>query len=514
MVALDVTPPAVAITSPTAGRLDRRRHRRDRSRIRRRLRVVLAVLRARARRPRRGPVSLSGTYPVGRGRRRDCWAPSSRRPSRGRTRSGCSRATAPRTRRRRPSRSTSARRSYLERLAVEPRAFSPNGDGRRDADDDRVRAARGGRGHARGAGRVERDRAALRVRRWRTRPERTRPPVGRHGTTQGGPVPDGNLRVHIARAATPRRSSRRPRWPSCWIGTPPTIALTAPVAGTDVTNAAVVHGSIHDGHLVEYVHRGGAPVHAPPSSWRSGNQNVVDADLAALPRPDGRTRSRFGRVRKTRPRTSRRWRVPSRIDSVRAAGAARVAPARGRPRPRHDAGRRDRAARPTTAWIGGSSPFGPGAQPTYFVPIASGTEGGTGLALGNWAVAALPDGTYTLRLVARDRAGQESESRAIVVLDSVAPVAVIGVPARRARAQRGRLRSTARRRTRTSRAGRSRRLRATRRPRSSGRRSRRARRPSRAAASASGRRCLPTACTRCASPRATGPVTCRGRCGR
>jgi subtilase family serine protease len=314
---------------------------------------------------------------------------------------------------------------YLDRLAVEPRAFSPNGDGRkdattieyallaaaevtlevRDASNAVVRRFANGVAHAAGAYAIAWD--------------------GRNDV--GGAVPDDNLRVHI--------SLVRPTLPSViqeastallLDTTPPTVSLTAPVAGTDVTNATIVHGSIEDAHLVEYVLEAIRPF-APAVELARGNQSVVDADLAGLSAiSDGPIEVR-ARAEDSAGNMAEAL-VPVTIDSV-APLALLVSPAAGDVL--------DRGATPVA--VTGSATddrlerwdlaFGPGGQPAYFVPIASGTEGGTGLALGNWAVAALPDGTYTLRLVARDRAGQESTSRAIVVLDSVEPIAVIGVPA-------------------------------------------------------------------------------------
>jgi subtilase family serine protease len=73
--------------------------------------------------------------------------------------------------------------------------------------------------------------------------------------------------------------------------------------------------------------------------------------------------------------------------------------------------------------------FGAGTAPALFMPIAQGETGGDGIALGAWAVQSIPDGVYTLSLVATDRAGLSTESRVTVTLDSVPPAVALTGPA-------------------------------------------------------------------------------------
>lgn len=72
--------------------------------------------------------------------------------------------------------------------------------------------------------------------------------------------------------------------------------------------------------------------------------------------------------------------------------------------------------------------FGEGVAPTVWAPVAQGTTQGSSIPVGSWDVRFLPDGTYTLRLVATDLAELATESRVVVVLDGTAPTTVISLP--------------------------------------------------------------------------------------
>ena len=72
--------------------------------------------------------------------------------------------------------------------------------------------------------------------------------------------------------------------------------------------------------------------------------------------------------------------------------------------------------------------FGAGAEPAGFVTIGQGQEGGNGIALGPWDVRFVPDGLYTLSLVATDRAGWSTESRIAVTLDGRPPTVALSRP--------------------------------------------------------------------------------------
>lgn len=316
-------------------------------------------------------------------------------------------------------------RALLDRLSVEPRAFSPNGDGRRDSTTIEYALLAPGRVTL-----EVRDGGDTVVRRFESGVDR---PAGTfavvwNGTTDGGtPVAEGGLRVHVrvedpANAAVAQEASAG----LLLDRTAPTVSLTSPLAGADVTNASVVHGTIEDVDLEQYVLEGLRPF-AAPILLGQGTQSATDADLATLSAiPDGSLEIRVRAEDSAANRTEAT--VPVTVDST-APQALIESPLAGAVL--------DRSATPLA--VSGRATdvrlerwelaFGAGATPAYFVTIASGSEGGTGLALGQWSVASLPDGPYTLLLTARDRAGNRSESRAAVVLDSVAPTAVVSVPA-------------------------------------------------------------------------------------
>ena len=72
--------------------------------------------------------------------------------------------------------------------------------------------------------------------------------------------------------------------------------------------------------------------------------------------------------------------------------------------------------------------FGAGAEPADFATIAVGQGGGEGIPLGAWDVRFVPDGVYTLSLVAVDRAGLTAESRVAVTLDGLPPTTTLVSP--------------------------------------------------------------------------------------
>ncbi|MET0557020.1 MAG: CARDB domain-containing protein [Vicinamibacteria bacterium] len=315
-------------------------------------------------------------------------------------------------------------RSFLDRFVVAPRVFSPNGDGRRDsASIEYVLLA---------AGRVTlvvADPQGAIVRSLENEVERT---PGTYVTAWDGltaagtQAPDGDYRVDILVQATTGGGSQHASAEVTLDRTPPTIAITTPAVGADVQPNVAVHGSIQDVNLVEYVIEA-ARLFSPPVELARGNENAIDLDLAAL---HGLSDGPFDLVVRAQDagENATEVRVPFTLDSV-APQAQLLGPLPG-----------DVVARGATPipLVGTAQDlrleswdvaFGPGAQPAWFVPVASGTQGGTGLALGDWNVASLADGTFTLRLIARDRAGHSSESRAIVILDGLAPEAVIGAPA-------------------------------------------------------------------------------------
>ena len=72
--------------------------------------------------------------------------------------------------------------------------------------------------------------------------------------------------------------------------------------------------------------------------------------------------------------------------------------------------------------------FGAGEEPADFATIALGQVGGDGIPLGAWDVRFVPDGVYTLSLVAVDRAGLTAESRVVVTLDGLPPTTTLSSP--------------------------------------------------------------------------------------
>ena len=73
--------------------------------------------------------------------------------------------------------------------------------------------------------------------------------------------------------------------------------------------------------------------------------------------------------------------------------------------------------------------IGAGTDPQAWTALATGTAApAPGATLASWNVAALPDGPYTISLVASDRAGATAEARASVIVDNTAPTALIREP--------------------------------------------------------------------------------------
>jgi len=79
--------------------------------------------------------------------------------------------------------------------------------------------------------------------------------------------------------------------------------------------------------------------------------------------------------------------------------------------------------------------YGRGASPSSWTAIASGEGARTGV-LARWDTSRLSDGSYTIRLLAEDKAGNAAEARASVTLDNTAPAVLIRQPTQAAVAGR------------------------------------------------------------------------------
>lgn len=71
---------------------------------------------------------------------------------------------------------------------------------------------------------------------------------------------------------------------------------------------------------------------------------------------------------------------------------------------------------------------GEGADPVAWTPLANGTAGQLPNPVAEWDVSGAPDGIYTLRLSAEDKAGSAGDSRATISVDNTAPTALLTVP--------------------------------------------------------------------------------------
>jgi subtilase family serine protease/Tol biopolymer transport system component/flagellar hook assembly protein FlgD/fibronectin type 3 domain-containing protein len=316
------------------------------------------------------------------------------------------------------------RGDLILRLAASPDIFSPNGDGRRETatlDYELQRSAR----------------VRLQVRDQAGRPLRTFEDAvvraagawsftwdGRNDASQ--PAAEGDHVVWI-RAEDPQAPSVYEEKTTRLVldRTPPNTVISRPTADSFLSVRTNVRGSITDLHLAGYTitvtPAGGAPIEIARAS-----QERKDSELTPLSElPEGPTVLRV--VAADLAENEARLEVPFVVDSI--PPVARIqSPA--------DAAflRRGETPIPVTGLVADDHlaswtlRFAAGAEPASFVPIAQGEIGGNGIPLGSWDVRFIPDGVYTLSLVATDRAGLSTEARIAVTLDARPPTVALSRP--------------------------------------------------------------------------------------
>ena len=309
------------------------------------------------------------------------------------------------------------RGGFIGQLVASPDLFSPNGDGRRETTTIRYELASRARTRLeirRGDGSTLRVLAAAGVR------DGGGYEIGWDGLDAGAaPVGDGDYLAWL-RAESPDDATVYEEQTVRVLldKTKPALAVSRPIAGAYVPADARVQGSVADAHLLEYVLSvtpgGGAAVElARDSRPRS------DAPLASLAQlsdgPHALTLSAED-LAENRESVTVAFQIdsgPPAVDITSPADQAVLA--------------RGEAKVPVTGRVedanllGWSLRFGAGAEPVGFGSIAEGAAPGSPLSLGAWDVRALPDGPYTLSLVATDRGSLRAESRVSVTLDGTPP---------------------------------------------------------------------------------------------
>lgn len=313
----------------------------------------------------------------------------------------------------------------LTDLGAEPRAFSPNGDGRLDGAALRfaldaaatvtlqvvdrggqiVRTLVQGELRAAGAGQIVWD--------------------GRSGS--GAVVPDGEYAVVIeAQAAGNAAIQDRQQAPVLVDTTPPSVDVLRPVADGFVGAAGGVLGTVTDPLLVGWsVELAPGPA-GPWTTLGTGTQEVGGATLAPLAGlAEG---SHAVRVQARDEAGNVTERVVAFSVDTRPPVVALTAPGPG-----SFVGSSLAPVDVTGTWVeehpkSWRLEVGAGVAPSVWQPIASGA-GAAPAALAGWNPQALPDGDWTLRFLVEDAAGQIGDARAPVVIDNTPPTAEIVEPA-------------------------------------------------------------------------------------
>jgi subtilase family serine protease/flagellar hook assembly protein FlgD/fibronectin type 3 domain-containing protein len=318
-------------------------------------------------------------------------------------------------------------RVQLGRLSATPDHFSPNGDGRRESTSIGYEVL----GNARVTLDVTTaDPTAARVRLLEPAVERLPGPyiVVWDGAADGGtPAADGEYRVHIrvedpSGAASPQEESI----PVVLDRSPPAIVVESPAPGGFATRDGTVRGTITDPNLSRYVVSAFPTTGGDPVELAEGTRPAAGGNLGPLARLGDGRHTLFVRAEDAAENRAT-VDVPFVVDSlpptvaIARPVAGAVLDTRGPPFPVVGTAADENLASHALS-------VGPGAQPAYFTPIAAGETGGVGIALGSWALAGIPDGPYTLRLDASDRAGLRGRIEHAVILDGTPPEARIDVP--------------------------------------------------------------------------------------
>lgn len=314
---------------------------------------------------------------------------------------------------------------FIRQLAATPDLFSPNGDGRRETTllqyalhrPARVRLQirlAGGPSVRTLVDAVAQDAGAYELA-WDGR------------DTAGARVPDGD---HVAwlRAESPDQPEvYEEQTIRLFVdSTPPTIGVSRPVPGAWVPADARVHASVADAHLLEYV-LSVTPGGGSEIELARGSRARNDEALASLTRfSDGPHTLALTASDQAENQSALGFAFS--IDSSPPEVAVAL-PAEGSVLARGD------EPIPVTGRVEDANPggwtlrFGAGSAPVGFGVIGTGTSAGPSLALGSWDVRFVPDGPYTLSLVATDQASLSAESRVTVTLDGTPPKVALTSPA-------------------------------------------------------------------------------------
>ncbi len=332
---------------------------------------------------------------------------------------------------------TVERGDLLETLSATPDVFSPNGDGRRETATLGYTLRRAARVF------LEVMDSKGRVRAFEAGEERAAGAWSHvwDGTRETGlPAAEGPLvlRVRAEDPAVPTvYEEKTTRFELD--RTPPRIAISRPAADAFVSPQATVRGSVNDRNLALFT------VSASPAG--SGAVELARATQGSSAQGDLAPLSALAEgphvlhvAASDRAENEASLDVPFVVDAT-PPRALLQSPARGAFLRRGD----DPVAvvglvrdDHLESW---TLRFGAGAEPADFATIAVGQVGGDGIALGAWDVRFVPDGVYTLSLVAIDRAGLTAESRVVVTLDGLPPTTTLSSPkeggyVHRARARR------------------------------------------------------------------------------
>jgi subtilase family serine protease/flagellar hook assembly protein FlgD len=318
-------------------------------------------------------------------------------------------------------------RVYLGQISATPELFSPNGDGRRESTSLVYELVASGRATL-DVITTTAVPATVRV----LEPGIPRPPglytLSWDGTaSDGSPVPEGEYRVRI-RVEDPDAvtAPQEESIPVVVDRTPPAITVESPAAAGFAARDDAVRGTIADPILSRYVVTAFPATGTDPVTLAEGTRPPPGGTLASLaPLRDGRY-TLFVRAEDA-AENGATVDVPFDLDAIPPAVSITRPVAEG---VLDSLGSRVDVAGTVTDenLVGYTLAFGPGEEPAYFTPIAGAEAGGVGIPLGGWVVTGVPDGRYTLRLAASDRAGMHGEVRRGVILDGTVPQASIDAP--------------------------------------------------------------------------------------
>lgn len=241
----------------------------------------------------------------------------------------------------------------------------------------------------------------------------------------GNPAPEGDLLAHV-RAEDPGGSGSSQEQDVLFVldRTPPALAITTPLDQAYVDRNAIVRGSVSDERLaawrLEAVSNTASATLLSEGTEPQSNSLLATFDVL----DDGPYTLAFvaSDLAQNEASLTRRVTVDSIPPQVHLALAANAVLLKGSEPIRIEGSATDLNLSEYVL------SFGPGEEPGYFTEIARSTTGGEGITLASWNVAGLPDGPYTLRLEAFDKAEHTSETSVTVVLDGTPPVAAIASP--------------------------------------------------------------------------------------